>query len=591
MTTEPAVSVIVPTHNVGHWVRECLSSILEDQDVDFEVIVVDDNSTDDTRQIVSAIAVDDDRLRLVRSIGSGGAQARNLGVELARGEYIVFCDGDDLVPRGAYARMLSRARETGADMVVGNFIKFWSTRTWRPTRRWPEFDEDRVGVTLLDAVSLIRNRACWNRMFRRQFWVDERIYFPSVPRSNDIVPMTKALVSAKRIDVITEDVYLYRGRPGDGSMSARAAGLESYVSYLTQELQCCVLVASLGDANLRSEYDDLFLSADGWVHLRNFLDQAQHATYDKADLERARRHLVAVMDSLDPASFERLRLERRVVYALAAAGSWEAAGRLMRAIKPATEAMPDGLWFLEHVAQLVPSRILPAEQRDRAATRRLVPLLMDSSEVITPDLVAVLASHLDLFRRVFSADDVVHELPAGGQQLVRALMSGDKEVIKDRLADGLIRVTPEFFAVHRGSLVLRATVTGPRANGLGVYAACGETRRAFRRLRVDADAGTLEARLPTFRLGVGHWSIRVVVPDAVLPVDAEIMVRSSVVTERGRRGARAVIRAHPDGRRGQVVIVRHHAVPRAGRRILRAVVRRIRAGIATSVSAESSQPR
>lgn len=577
MSVDPAVSVIVPTHNVGHWVRECLSSILDDQDVDFEVIVVDDNSTDDTWQVVSAMADNNQHLRLVRSIGSGGAQARNLGVELARGEYIVFCDGDDLVPRGAYARMLSCARATGADMVIGNFLKFWSTRTWRPTRKWPAFDERRIGVTLLDAVSLIRNRACWNRMFRRQFWLDERIYFPSVPRSNDIVPMTKALVSAKRIDVITEDVYLYRGRPGDGSMSARAAGLENYTSYLAQELECSALVASLGDTNLRTEYDDLFLSADGWVHLRGFLDQAQNATYEKDDLERARRYLVAMLDSLDANSFARLRLEQRLVYALAAAGSWTAAGRLMRAIKPAAEAMPDGMWFLEQAAALQPSPVLPPALLGKALNRWLVSPLVDDAESIASDVPAMLASHVDVFRRAYSDDDVVRQLPAGGQQLMRTLVTGGEDAIRACFAEGLLKICPESVAVRRGRLVLRAAVVGPKVDELTLYATSGDMRRDFRQVRLSADARMVEASLPVLGLAVGRWSIRVVARDSVSSVDAEIVVPSAAVTERGRRGARAVIRPRLDGRRGEVVLVRRHVLLRAGRRIVRAAARRVHA--------------
>lgn len=576
MSMTPDVSVIVPTHNVGHWVRECLSSILEDQDVDLEVIVVDDNSTDDTWDVVTSMAADDERLRPVRSIGSGGGQARNFGVELARGEYLVFCDGDDLVPRGAYTRMLSSARETGADMVVGNFLKFWSTRTWRPSLKWPAFDGNRIGVSLPDAVSLIRNRACWNRMFRRRFWLDERIYFPSVPRSNDIVPMTKALVSAKRIDVITDDVYLYRGRPGDGSMSAQAGGLESYTSYLAQERECSAHVASVGDAALRAEYDALFLAADGWVHLRNFLAQAQCATYNDDALEHVRRHLVAVLDSLDTNSFARLPLERRVVYALAAAGSWPAAGRLMRAIKPAAEAMPHGTWFLEHVVSLTPSRILPAGLLNDVVTRWLMPSLFEHPETITQDARTALASHADLFCRVYSDSQALHQLPASGQQLALALMTGRIEGIEACLSGGLLTISPKRVAVQRGRLVVIAAVAGAKPDKLRIYIASGDARRDARYVRWTADSGTVEASIPLSRLAVGEWSLRLAGRDLDSTVDAELIVPSSAVEERGRRAGRVIIRPRSDGRTGEVVVVRRHVALRAGRRLVRKAARRAR---------------
>jgi glycosyltransferase involved in cell wall biosynthesis len=569
------VSVVVPVHNVGRWVRECLSSILDDQDVDLEVIAIDDNSTDDSWSVVAAIADRDARVQLVRSIGTGGAQARNLGVELAHGEYLVFADGDDLVPRGAYARMLASARATGADMVIGNFIKFWSTRIWRPTWKWPAFDEPRVGVTLLDAVSLIRNRACWNRMFRREFWLDQRIYFPSVPRSNDIVPMTKALVSAKHIDVITDDVYLYRGRPGEDSMTARASGLESYTAYLTQELECSSLVTSLGDERLRAEYDDLFLSADGWVHLRGFLNGAQRAVYEKEDLARAHQWLVPMLESLDVASLARLPHERSWVYALAAAGAWSAAGRLMDSIKPASGPRPDAMWFLEQGAALGTSSFLTADALGSLLGETLLSSLVERAHLVDSGLPAQLAAHADIFRRAHTAD-VMSRLSAGAQQLMQALVTGREDVIRDRFAEGFLSLRPESVALRRGRFVIRAAVTGPVVDELTLYAVSGDdVRRAFPDVRLDADARLLEASIPVSKLSTGRWSLRFAARNSATTVDAPLVIPREVVTRRGRPWTRAVIRPRSTRRHEAVIVVRSNVVFRSAYHVARALRRMV----------------
>ena len=84
---------------------------------------------------------------------------------------------------------------------------------------WPAFDEERTLVRLAEAPSALRNRACWNRVFRRDFWDSAGISFPDASRSNDIEPMVHALTTA-RFDVVTETVYVYRDRPGPGSMTA-----------------------------------------------------------------------------------------------------------------------------------------------------------------------------------------------------------------------------------------------------------------------------------------------------------------------------------------------------------------------------------
>jgi Glycosyl transferase family 2 len=565
MIVQPEVSVVVPVHNVGQWVRECLSSMLDDQDVDLEIIVVDDNSTDDTRSVVAAVAKRDARLRLVRSVGSGGAQARNLGVELARGKFLVFCDGDDLVPRGAYARFLTSARATGADMVIGSFLKFWSTRTWRPTPSWPAFDENRIGVTLTDVPSLIRNRACWNRMIRRQFWLDERIYFPTVPRSNDIVPITKALISAEHIDVITDDVYLYRGRPGVASMTARAADLTSFTSYLSQELVSSVLVGSKDAIDLRAEYDSLFLSADGWVHLRAFLEQARPSLEDEDELERARGYLAAVLESLAPDSLADLPLWRRWVYVLAAAGRWAAAQRLIRAIKPASEPMPDAVWFVEEAAALSTSPIFTDEMLRETLDRRLVKPFARQTAPLTSDLLARLESHAHVFRRAFPSQ-ILQRQSAEGQQLVHALIAEDHEGLKALLDDGLLIVRVESIAVRRGRIILKGAATGARPDQLRLYAASGDRCRDFPDIRWSADMQHIDATIQVSDLGPGKWFLRLAATGSVAIVDAPLFIPSAAVSGTGRRWARAVV--GPQTRANDAaLVVRLHLLHRAVQRI------------------------
>ena len=317
---------MVPTHNVGLWVRECLDSILLDQStidrpIDIELIVVDDHSTDDTWDILETIALRDSRVRLVRNHGIGGAQARNMGIALARGRYIAFVDGDDIVPRRAYDAMITSLEESGSDLAIGSFIKFWPTRVWQPSLRWPAFQQQHAGSMLSALPSLIRNRACWNRVFRADFLRSIDLWFPTVPRSNDIVPMTRSLLAARSVDVLPQPVYLYRARPGASSMTSLAGSIEGFESYLRQEATCALLIAESGDARLLAEYRSLVLRADGWVHLREFLNSEATARGD--EYERASAHLIDLLKALEIPWHHRVPRAWR----LAAKGRWSAARR------------------------------------------------------------------------------------------------------------------------------------------------------------------------------------------------------------------------------------------------------------------------
>lgn len=322
------LSVVVPVHNVGPWIEQCLTSILDQDVASMEVIVVDDHSTDDTVERILAVAGDDPRLRLITAPPRrGGAHARNRGVDLAVGEFLVFADGDDLVPRGAYRRMVTALRESGDDMAVGDFLKFRSGATVSHTKRSKLFVRPRSHVTIVDLPALLRNRAIWHKMFRLRFWLDTGITFPQAARSNDIVPMTRAVTEARGITIVPHVVYLYRDRPGTQSMTRRATLLTGVLSYFEQELECARLVVATRHLHVIQEYFDVFLFADGWVHLRGYL-QTHDVDADPDDLERLAAALRGLLALATRQQLDRLGDSARRSFLLMANGRLDLALRL-----------------------------------------------------------------------------------------------------------------------------------------------------------------------------------------------------------------------------------------------------------------------
>lgn len=99
MNNKPKVSVIVPIYNMERVLRRCLDSLVSQTEHDFEVILVDDGSTDNSADICEEYAGRDDRLRIVRKKNGGVCSARNAGLDIARGEYVACVDPDDFVDR------------------------------------------------------------------------------------------------------------------------------------------------------------------------------------------------------------------------------------------------------------------------------------------------------------------------------------------------------------------------------------------------------------------------------------------------------------------------------------------------------------
>lgn len=90
-------SIIIPVYNVASYVRECLDSVLDQSFINWEAICVDDGSTDGSGEILDDYAKNDSRLRVIHQLNAGVSAARNVGLDLAQGEYVLFVDGDDLI--------------------------------------------------------------------------------------------------------------------------------------------------------------------------------------------------------------------------------------------------------------------------------------------------------------------------------------------------------------------------------------------------------------------------------------------------------------------------------------------------------------
>ena len=111
------LSIVIPIYNVGKYVRKTIDSVTSQTYDNLEIVCVNDGSTDDCPQILSAYAAQDKRIKVVNQQNQGTYIARQVGVEAAEGDYIVFLDGDDELKPDACAQIVSMVNETDADIV------------------------------------------------------------------------------------------------------------------------------------------------------------------------------------------------------------------------------------------------------------------------------------------------------------------------------------------------------------------------------------------------------------------------------------------------------------------------------------------
>ncbi len=229
---KPKISVALPMYNAAEFLPACLDSLLAQTMGDFEIVAVDDCSTDETPEIAARCAARDTRIRVFRQDKNSNAFAtRMAALERAAGDYVFCCDADDTVPPDAFKLLLDRAERTGADIVHGRARYFSGAETLEPAYF---FDPFRVETGEEFALATLRNArgwSVWGKLISRRT-VDRAL--PSFPRGRHWFSLDDLLTSclfgmhAAGYAALNRTAYLYRVPPV--THSTRAGGFDKWAN-------------------------------------------------------------------------------------------------------------------------------------------------------------------------------------------------------------------------------------------------------------------------------------------------------------------------------------------------------------------------
>lgn len=227
MSKSVAVSIIIPVYNVEQYLEQCLDSVVNQQFTDFEVILVNDGSTDQSPEICEKYVALDRRFRLIHQKNAGLAAARQTGLDAAQGDYVAFVDSDDWLEPNMYQKMYNAASESGADIVFCNVYRnedkkekpyfpsgFYSRAQMEQVifpRLLAGFDEDGSENTI---------RWCnWLRLYKKSLIDGNGIRFdPRFRRSQDLPFTFECTIHAESYYYLGDD-YLYHNRMNYESLS------------------------------------------------------------------------------------------------------------------------------------------------------------------------------------------------------------------------------------------------------------------------------------------------------------------------------------------------------------------------------------
>lgn len=204
------LSLIIPIYNASTYLAFSLESLLSQPFQDFELILVDDGSTDASPSICDEYAAKDERIRVLHEPHSGVANSRQVGLEAAKGMYILYVDADDQVDPCMIADMYQVAVDQEADMVLCDYREL--THEGEVYRKQEPTSLDGVAV-LEDILDGKLYGALWNKMMRREWLLQTKAAFPQrLTMREDLVFLSQCLPYASKIAYIPKAYYGYERR-------------------------------------------------------------------------------------------------------------------------------------------------------------------------------------------------------------------------------------------------------------------------------------------------------------------------------------------------------------------------------------------
>ena len=207
------ISVIIPVYNAERYIRFALDSLVGQTFKDWEAVVIDDGSNDGSAAICDEYAARDDRFRVIHTENKGVSEARNLGIELAKGDYIGFLDSDDWLGENTYELLYDGILKYDADIASCKMVMEF------PEKSETLPDQNNIGLKLYDRDDAIMNlmkenifhNFLWDKLYRKELMVHK---FPKGRRYEDLSILAKLFSEADKVLFVPYLGCHYRQREG-----------------------------------------------------------------------------------------------------------------------------------------------------------------------------------------------------------------------------------------------------------------------------------------------------------------------------------------------------------------------------------------
>lgn len=284
------ISIIVPIYNVEEYLERCIDSILNQTFKDFEVILINDGSTDNSAIICDTYAKKDNRVKVIHKKNEGAAIARNVGLDACKGQYIGFVDSDDYISPIMYETLLNRIIKENAEIAICRYENFKSYDDIK-FRNSKNFFKSFNNIEALENYFLdyghkdrIMHTLIWDKLYKRELF--DEIRFPNVSFAEDGYVVYKLLYKSKKTIFVNDTLYYYFERVGSLS---RTTFSEKYLEIYKDRKEIFDFMyernKSLAKMSVKSYIDKHILTYSQLNTYKNIKDVDIYIKFIKDDLK------------------------------------------------------------------------------------------------------------------------------------------------------------------------------------------------------------------------------------------------------------------------------------------------------------------
>lgn len=249
-------SVIIPIYNVESYIEKCVNSVIDQDYKNIEILLINDGSKDNSKLICEKKDKEDSRIRFINKQNGGLSSARNVGLDNATGDYILFLDGDDYWDdKQALSKINRNLQNSKADIMTFGLKKmFEDTGEIEETkyvfnRENVDFDSKKNTLSYLVKNNLYISSAC-NKAVKKSIIDKYNLRFEDKAFSEDIEWSAKLLLYSNVIDVIESPFYIYRQRNHSITHTLKLINIE----YLVKHIETCIDLCKNENIDYKNEY-------------------------------------------------------------------------------------------------------------------------------------------------------------------------------------------------------------------------------------------------------------------------------------------------------------------------------------------------